>query len=49
MRKCYTVELYIGDKYIATVDVIAFDEDQARELAWGLVEQDFCAKIKEVK
>lgn len=45
-KNLYEVELFVGSTSVGTYNVEAWDEDSARELAWGLAENKFSANIK---
>lgn len=39
--KEYNVKLYVGKTFVGEYQVNAYNEDNARELAWELAEMDF--------
>lgn len=43
--KTYEVELFANDKSLGCYEVKANSPEQARELAWGLCETTFYAKV----
>ena len=48
MEKTYTVHIEINKKIVYTVDVVAYDEDQAREFAYDMFIHDSEALVEGV-